>query len=98
MKIHLKKKKKKTLNHSKENREMGGSGGLQLREDSVGMGLIGGREVGGGVGRRHGSVAWGLGRLGPVTLRPAEAWVGEHEVTERETRVTEREREAFLLF
>ena len=77
---------------------MGGSGGLQLREDSVGMGLIGGREVGGGVGRRHGSVAWGLGRLGPVTLRPAEAWVGEHEVTERETRVTEREREAFLLF
>ena len=28
--------------------------------------------------------AWGLGRLGPMTLRPAEAWVGEHGVTERE--------------
>ena len=37
------------------------------------------------------SEAWGLGRLRPVTLRPAEAWVGEHGVTERETRVTERE-------
>ena len=37
------------------------------------------------------SEAWGLGRLRPVTLRPAEAWVGEHRVTERETRVTERE-------
>ena len=34
------------------------------------MGLIGG--LGEGVGRRHGSAAWGLGRLGPVTLRPAE--------------------------
>ena len=30
------------------------------------------------------SEAWGLGRLRPVTLRPAEAWVGEHGVTERE--------------
>ena len=55
------------------------------------MGLIGG--LGEGVGRRHGSAAWGLGRLGPVTLRHAEgyklgdgawgdprwglAWVGE---------------------
>ena len=38
------------------------------------------------------SEAWGLGRLGPMTLRPGEAWVGEHGVTERETRVTERER------
>ena len=30
------------------------------------------------------SEAWGLGRLGPMTLRPSEAWVGEHRVTERE--------------
>ena len=30
------------------------------------------------------SESWGLGRLGPVTLRPVEAWVGEHGVTERE--------------
>ena len=44
MKIHLKKKKK--LNHSEDNREMGGNGGLRLREDSVGVGLIGVREVG----------------------------------------------------
>ena len=55
---------------------MGGSSGLQLGEDKVGVGLIDGREVGGGVGRRHGSTAWGLGRLGPVTLRPAKACVG----------------------
>ena len=34
--------------------------------------------------------AWGLGRLGPVTLRPAEAWVGDEG--EREVRVTERKR------
>ena len=55
------------------------------------MGLIGG--LGEGVGRRHGSAAWGLGRLGLMTLRPPEghklgdgawgdrrwgmAWVGE---------------------
>ena len=58
---------------------MGGSGGLRLGEDSV------------SVGRRRGSAAWGLGRLGPVTLRPTEAWVGEHGVTESE-RVTKRER------
>ena len=38
------------------------------------------------------SEAWGLGRLRPMTLRPVEAWVGEHGVTERETRVTKRER------
>ena len=43
---------------------MGGSGGLQLGEDSV------------GVGRKRGSAAWGLGWLGPVTLRLAEACVG----------------------
>ena len=43
--------------------------GLRLGEDSVGVGLIGGREVGGGVGRRRGLAAWGLGQLGPVTLR-----------------------------
>ena len=55
---------------------MGGSGGLQLGEDRVGVGLIGGREVGRGVGRRRGLAAWGLGRLGPVTLRSAEACVG----------------------
>ena len=30
------------------------------------------------------SEAWGLGRLRPMTLRPVEAWVGEHGVTERE--------------
>ena len=41
---------------------MGGNGGLRLREDSVDVGLIDGREVGGGVGQRHGSAAWGLGR------------------------------------
>ena len=29
-------------------------------------------------------MAWGLGRLGPMTLRPTETWVGEHRVTERE--------------
>ena len=63
---------------------MGSSGGLRLGEDSVGVGLIDGREVGGGVGRRRGSAAWGLGWLGPVTLRPVEAWVEEHRVTERE--------------
>ena len=55
---------------------MGGSGGLRLGEDSVGVGLISGREVGGGVGRRRGSAAWGLGRLGPVTLRTVEVCVG----------------------
>ena len=38
--------KKKNLNHSKENREMGGNDGLRLGEDSVVVGLIGGREVG----------------------------------------------------
>ena len=38
------------------------------------------------------SEAWGLGRLRPMTLRPVEAWVGEHGVTERETSVTKRER------
>ena len=57
---------------------------MRLGEDSVGVSLIGEREVGGGVGRRRGSAAWGLGRLGPVTLRPVEAWVGEHGVIERE--------------
>ena len=41
---------------------MGGNGGLRLGEDSVSVGLIVGREVGGGVGRRRGSAAWGLGR------------------------------------
>ena len=41
---------------------MGGNGGLWLGEDSVDVGLIDGREVGGGVGRRRGSAAWGLGR------------------------------------
>ena len=48
---------------------MGGDSGLRLREDGVGVGLIGGREVGligEGVDR-------GLGRLGPMTLRPVEA-------------------------
>ena len=55
------------------------------------MGLI--RGLGGDVGRRRGSAAWGLGRLGSMTLRSAEghelgdgawgdrrwglAWVGE---------------------
>ena len=34
------------------------------------MGLIGGQ--GEGMGRRRGSAAWGLGRLGPVMLRPSE--------------------------
>ena len=48
---------------------MGGSCGLRLGEDNVGMGLIGGREVGGGVGRRCGSAAWGLG----------SAWAGDVE-------------------
>ena len=40
---------------------MGGDGGLRLREDSFGVGLISG-----GMDR-------GLGQLGPVTLRPVEA-------------------------
>ena len=55
---------------------MGSSSGLQLGEDRVGVGLIGGREVGGGIGWRCGSAAWGLGKLRPVTLRSAEACVG----------------------
>ena len=55
---------------------MGGSGGLRLGEDSVGVGLIGGREVGRGMGWRRGSAAWGLGQLGSVTLRLMEACVG----------------------
>ena len=55
---------------------MGSSSGLQLGEDRVGVGLIGGREVGGGIGRRCGLAAWGLGKLRPVTLRSAEACVG----------------------
>ena len=55
---------------------MGGSGGLRLGEDSVGVGLIGGREVGRGVGWRCGSATWGLGWLGPVTLRLVDACVG----------------------
>ena len=59
---------------------MGGSGSLRLGEDIVGMGLIGRREVGGGVGQRCGSAAWGLGRLGSMTLRPAKTWVEEHGV------------------
>ena len=29
------------------------------------------------MGWRHGSVAWGLSRLGPVTLRPTKTWVGD---------------------
>ena len=57
MKILKNKKKQKKLNHSKENKEMAGSGGLRLREDSVGVGLIGGREVDKGVDRRRGSTA-----------------------------------------
>ena len=79
---------------------MGSSDGLWLGQDNVGMGLIGGREVGlrqmglidvgWALGwrtrRRRGSATWGLGWLGPVTLRPAEAWVGDIE--------REREREA----
>ena len=52
---------------------MGGSGGLRLGEDSVGVGLI--RGLGGGMGRRHGITTWGLGWLGSVTLRPVEACV-----------------------
>ena len=76
---------------------MGCNGGLRLGEDSVGVGLIGGRELGRGGGRRRGLAARGLGRLGPVMLRSAEAWIEEHRVTKRErkARVTERKREAF---
>ena len=55
---------------------MGGNGGLRLGEDSVGVGLIGEREVGRGVGWRCGLAAQGLGWLGPVTLRPVEVCVG----------------------
>ena len=40
------------------------------------------------------SEAWGLGRLRPVMLRPAKAWIGEHRVTERER---ERERGIFII-
>ena len=43
------------------------------------------------MGRSRGSAAWGLGRLGPMTLRPTETWVGEHGVTKRE-------KGTFLLF
>ena len=74
---------------------MGGNSALRLGEDSVNMGLIGGREVGGGVGWRCGLVAWGLGRLRPMMLRPAKAWIGEHRVTERER---ERERERHFYY
>ena len=45
---------------------MGGSGGLRLGEDSVGVGLIGGREV-------------GLRRMGLISVGMedrAEVWVG----------------------
>ena len=72
---------------------MGGSGGLRLGEDSVGVGLIGRREVDGGVGRRRRSASWGLDRLGSMTLRPAETWVEEHGVCERE-----RERGILMFF
>ena len=34
------------------------------------------------MGRRRGLAAWDLGQLGPMTLRPAEVWVGDVE-TER---------------
>ena len=54
---------------------MGGINGLWLGEDSVGVGLIDGRKVDGGMGRRHGITTWGLGWLGSVTLRPVEACV-----------------------
>ena len=44
------------------------------------------------------SEAWGLGRLRPVTLRPAEACVREHEVTERERGESDRERERHFYY
>ena len=44
------------------------------------------------------SEAWGLGQIRPVTLRPAEVWVGKHGVTEREREARVSERKAFLLF
>ena len=43
------------------------------------------------LGRRRGSATWGLGRLGPVTLRPAEAWFEDVE-TKRWEWLRERER------
>lgn len=55
---------------------MGGSAGLRLGEDSVGVGLIGGREVGGGVGRWLG-LAWaGDVEAGRGVCRRLGAWVG----------------------
>ena len=58
---------------------MGGDGGLRLGEDDVGVGLIGGKEVGlisRGVDRRR----RGSG-LGSVTLRPAKATLRPAEAT-----------------
>ena len=56
---------------------MGSDGGLRLWEDGVGVGLIGG-----GVDR-------GLGQLGLVTLRPAEATL----MMSFKSELRERERE-----
>ena len=56
---------------------MGSNGGLRLGEDSVGVGLIGGREVGEGVGWRCGSAAWaGDVEAGGGVCRRLGAWVG----------------------
>ena len=42
--------------------------------------------------RRHGLAAWGLGQLGLVTMRLAEAWIGDVE-TERWEWLKERDTE-----
>ena len=44
-----------------------------------GVGRTGRRGSGRRAGQRRGSAAWGLGRLGPVSLRPTEAWVEDGE-------------------
>ena len=59
---------------------MGSNGGLRLGEDSVGVGLIGEREVGEGVDRRRGSAAWASDvEAGGGVCRRLGAWVGDVE-------------------
>ena len=62
---------------------MGGNGGLWLGEDSVGVGLIDGREVGGDVDRRLGPWVGGVGR-DPSDETKVMSFRDEMRVNERE--------------